>query len=764
MECPEIDCATANTVLAALNEAKAYVGAMAPWLHQASTTYLNAFTSVAEQTQITGAQIERAIWAQGVHSALHDFGSALLDIASVMSAIQDIATGGLKPENALDALNKLDGLYEAYKDAESLSSTLAGTGTPVGDLGSKADAASLTGDFNNDKSTLSDLLSIRSSLREAYNNGGNKALMDAFNNEALTPNSVKSTFRSGGAGGVRDAVTGRGGGSGGFLKGQKPTPWAAVGQIAGRYLKSWSESEKKARAERIKGDYAVLGAEESTQRGLYDARAALLSRMELIDAAQQDYNQPNGRDLLGDIDAAIAALSACMTKAECPLATMSRPTIPAAAATGGNNTFGGALRALDKALAKFNREDRLNPNNMNPNDNCPEEEDDKIKTGGDFSYVPPTFFRYGQDSNTWCRHTPATPSFVPFYFGPTGPSIAAPPTGPGTTTAPPGGPATTATPTGGPASIYKPKTPYNYSSYYPQANISQPSGQPVQWGPVLTSIPAKTTDCPQGNCGGGLFETPKYFSGDCTGGGCPQRIFDPSQTTTADDDKGAPAKTTPRQPSSPTQQPSYFSETTGIKIDFSVVLDSAGSQQSIEGESLKITGLDFSLPPDCTQGCDESKKTDVAAGKGPTQCVTGADGSCSINIEPCEFGSGTACGAGNGAPYYASAFIPEFKQNNSQPTPQTGLQDYTVPVNLVSTPVASSIGAVPGAPTSCGLGSYLCGAVTDQFAVGDFTHYVFMYPATQEQAYLNALGQNAGIYFFEINFCDEKKLPKPKVW
>jgi len=317
MECPEIDCEAANELLKALREAEAYLRAMLPWMQGASGAYVEALGSISGQSQTTATNLSNTIMAQATQRFLHDFGSALLDIASVMSSLQDLATEGLKPENALDALNKLDGLYEAYKDAESLSKTLAGTGTPVGDLGSKADAASLTGDFNNDKSTLSDLLSIRSALRDAYNSGGNKALLDAFNNEALTPGNVKSTFRSGGAGAVRDTLTGRGGGSGGFFKGQKPTPWAAVGQIAGRYLKSYSEGQMQERAQRLAALERDLGAEQAAQTSVYDERREILLRSDAVEG------------LLSQVTSAWQELVGCMDKAKCTPSTLPRTVIPA---------------------------------------------------------------------------------------------------------------------------------------------------------------------------------------------------------------------------------------------------------------------------------------------------------------------------------------------------------------------------------------------------------------------------------------------------
>jgi len=58
MECPEIDCAAANKVIKALEDAKTYVSLMKPWLQDASSLYLGSIQSTSEQGQITGAQCE----------------------------------------------------------------------------------------------------------------------------------------------------------------------------------------------------------------------------------------------------------------------------------------------------------------------------------------------------------------------------------------------------------------------------------------------------------------------------------------------------------------------------------------------------------------------------------------------------------------------------------------------------------------------------------------------------------------------------------
>ncbi|NQV21188.1 MAG: hypothetical protein HQ511_07215 [Rhodospirillales bacterium] len=411
--------------------------------------------------------------------------------------------------------------------------------------------------------------------------------------------------------------------------------------------------------------------------------------------------------------------------------------------------YGAALTALNGLLGDLTLSGELSASKLNPEDNCPEDEDDKYKIGDDYPLVPPTAFRLGQDSNIWCQHQPGAPATVPFYFGPTGPSIVDDDDFDGL-----GGPSISAP--GGPASVYQP--PGGLSTVPqedPRYNMSTPQG----YAPFAYGFPTIPSSCSGSECpSGGLFSTPSILDqlDSCYGSDCPQTTYDQDEDDT---DTSQPTQ----QPSTTPELPSYFSTTTGVKIELSVVLDAAGSQQSVAGQSLKITGMDFGLPPDCTSGCDESTKTDVASNLGPSQCTTGSDGRCTIDVSPCEFGSSAQCGAAS-SPYYVGVNAPEPRFNETGVKPQTGLQDYTIPVNLVSTPMASSIGAVQGTPTGCSLGGSLCDAVTDQFTVGDYTHYVFTYPAADEQSYLNTIGQDPNIEYVEINYCDEKKLPAPKAW
>lgn len=366
-----------------------------------------------------------------------------------------------------------------------------------------------------------------------------------------------------------------------------------------------------------------------------------------------------------------------------------------------------------------------------------EEDDENYKIGNDYEPVPEKAFRIGQDSNTWCQHETGTPTTVPVTFGPTGPSVSDP-TGPN-------GPATTAPPGG----IYS--APED-SPYY---NTSTPVGHT----PYASDFPTIPSSCYESECpSGGLFPTLSILDelDTCYGSSCSPTT--PGQTTVEQGDTPDATTTRPKQPSSTPEQPTYHSTT--VKVKISVMIDTGAGQQVMAGQSLKLFASDFSLPPDCSLGCDESAKTDVASSLGPSQCITGSDGSCTIDVSACEFGSGADCGAGGSYALGANGFDPP--RNETAPQPLTGMPDTTLPVHLVGTPVASSIAAVAGTPTGCSLGSDLCSAVTDQFAVGDFTHYVFGYPASDEQAFLASLGLNPDILYAEPNYCDEKMLPAPR--
>lgn len=233
------------------------------------------------------------------------------------------------------------------------------------------------------------------------------------------------------------------------------------------------------------------------------------------------------------------------------------------------------------------------------------------------------------------------------------------------------------------------------------------------------SAPSSTTGQPSaaasfiGRTGG--YEPPDdNFTGGST----------PSSTTT-----GQPATTT-------TETPSYLSTTVGIKLNVSVVMAAAAGQQAVAGQSLKALGPEFGLPPDCSSGCDESNKTDVAADQGPTQCTTGSDGSCDLDFAGADstqlFGDG-----------FESGDVTQWS------------------TTLDGTPQVSNLVVVAGGLNGCPFSQAVCDQVTDQVQIGDNTHYTVGCPESQQEAVLDQIGQDPNVLYSEPNYCGEKKLPVP---
>jgi len=265
-------------------------------------------------------------------------------------------------------------------------------------------------------------------------------------------------------------------------------------------------------------------------------------------------------------------------------------------------------------------------------------------------------------------------------------------------------------------------------------------------------MPSDSSDCGQWGCGSGLFSGPPACSGsDCTGGSAPPCSGDScggpglALPVTEPGDEGDESTPPPAVPDSTDDPNVPYEGITGMKITVTVRSGVQGQQPTV-GESLKIPGMDFGLPPACSAGCDESSKTDVASGSGPLQCVTGADGRCEIDIPACEYDGSAECTDG------ANGLGDNFQ---------------VFPLTLGSTPTASSIGALKDGmdpAAGCQLGGALCDAVTDRFSIGGQGYFVFAYPADQEAAFLAAIGSDPMILYVEINFCGEKKLPKPVKW
>lgn len=377
MECPEVDCEWAGMLMQDLHSTQVLLRALLHYLGMANTAAMEHLQSISGQSTTTSENLGNAIMAQGVHHFLHNLGSMLLDLASVTSALQDFLTkdpSQIGETEFLEFLENIDGAYEATKDFESVIGTMTNEmldiggsdfnlSTPIGDVTS--DGPSLTGDFNNDKSTLSDIYNIGQDLREIYDAGGD--WRNALRNQ-----------RAGGGG-----------------------PFAAVGQIAGRYLKAYSDSiqqEREARIGQLEND---LGAEAAAQAGAYEDMQRVQTRRFVAE------------DAIAAVMAAKTALQACLSKAGCGARSLYNPVLPDFIEIGPN---GEQIVGWAWALSRIKIElDALRPRlkDLPPlRDNCAEdpEENSYGWFGGDPSE---TEVLIGQESATWCTYTTGGPENTP---------------------------------------------------------------------------------------------------------------------------------------------------------------------------------------------------------------------------------------------------------------------------------------------------------------------------------------------------------------
>ncbi len=377
MECPELDCEWAGMLLQDLHSTQVMLRAMLYYLGMANAAALEHLEANTEASITTAENLGNAELAQGVHSFLHNMGSLLLDIASVASALQDFLSkdpSQISETEFLEFLTNIDGAYEATKDFESAIGTMTNEmldmggsdfnlSTPIGDV--TAGGPSITGDFNNDKSTFTDIYNIGQNLKELHEAGGDWR------------NALR-TQRAGGGG-----------------------PFAAVGQIAGRYLKAYSDTIRQERAARIGQLQDSLDAEGQTQHSAFEDLQAIQTRRFVAE------------DALAAIIAAKAALLACMAKAGCGARSLYNPVLPDFIEIGPN---GEQVVGWAWALSRIKIElDVLRPRlkDLPPlRDNCAEDPEDNSYGwfGGDPSE---TDILIGQDSPTWCTYTTGGPENTP---------------------------------------------------------------------------------------------------------------------------------------------------------------------------------------------------------------------------------------------------------------------------------------------------------------------------------------------------------------
>lgn len=325
LECPEvITCEIAQQLLQSLADAQFFLERLVEWTEKAAQVHFDHFENLAEQENISDENAANLQLAIGLHKFLHDFGSSMLDIASVIGSARDFAedaaNGDLGDMSPTDLLQQLDSAYESMKDLESGMDTLSssvsggeGTGTPLGD----ATTELLGADINDAKSYVSDAANL-----------------------------------------LRDGIE----------KGE--IDWATVGQSLGRFAKGISQEELDARKQRLAELQAGQDAEAVARAQAYlDYQLANARRWKAVDA-------------LAAVTAKRAAITPCLTEL-CGSSSLSRAfsaSVDAAIFTALNGRdplesdgWGDVLRALNPFIDPLTERLKKLPTVENY---CPLPEDD----------------------------------------------------------------------------------------------------------------------------------------------------------------------------------------------------------------------------------------------------------------------------------------------------------------------------------------------------------------------------------------------------
>lgn len=330
LECPVCDCDQAYAAFQALSDMEAYLKAMQPYMKAANESHFAQFKTVAENNIINGKQRDRTIRAIGLHQFYQNFGSMLLDVASIGSFIKETLEGdGLENMSPYEMLDKLDSWYEAAKDLESLANTGAESLTgeeqasPVADLVGGGEYKDM---INDGTSYIADAKSV---IVAALKNGKD----------------WRAALKKDGAA-------------------------AALGQFAGRIAKYYAGKKLQERQQALDELLRDAEAGDLMQANAYIELTRVQLRRQMLD------------DALAAVSAAKAAYQACLGAA-CPPRTMTRPVIPGFIedVPGGTPKFswGKALPWFNEAIARTLP--KMKPVAFTEGD-CPKEKEDP-RTAGD---------------------------------------------------------------------------------------------------------------------------------------------------------------------------------------------------------------------------------------------------------------------------------------------------------------------------------------------------------------------------------------------
>jgi hypothetical protein len=236
----------------------------------------------------------------------------------------------------------------------------------------------------------------------------------------------------------------------------------------------------------------------------------------------------------------------------------------------------------------------------------------------------------------------------------------------------------------------------------------------------------------------------------------------------------------------------------GGKIKATVLAGLGPQAKPIEGQTLKVLGFDFSLPPECKGDiCKTAQRTDVGHDLGVTQCVSGKDGSCTFNNAVADAqAKGVKVSQGYGLDTAGSDIIMEPNtalsganlssidatdsalldgsaneinrnriansnwKGSNRANQLRGIR--TTPTLVNGSPMAQVVATVNNTNGGgCQLGQQLCGRVIDKIRIGNNLNYVLQVPAAQKGSIMDQLASNDTVSGREENNCRKKELLPP---
>lgn len=368
MECPILDCEAAGFFQDKLDKAEDYLKHLLRWLEKANQDHFEHFKSISAQSSLSSqrlAEVQEILAWQGYVMGI---ANAMLDIADIADIFDNYAKdpSKLNPENFEELVNHAWKMDKLIKKVESGSTNVAhglsGEDFPAAYAGLTPDALGLNGsDWNAVKGYTGEILGMVHETRKGLKAG--ESLFDAFNK----PGGARANLLS------------------------------ALGSLASAWGKS-NMADRAAFAQELGRD---LIAEDQAAGQAYNARRKVLLRRDKAEAA------------LAAIQAANAALQACMVKAECPLRSKTRPgnNLPDFIQIGPNGeqieSWGWALGAIQVQLDDVRK--RLGPPFPDLRDHCPTEDDAAYRMGDDFPGGGDLIL-IGFDSPAWCTYQSGNPT------------------------------------------------------------------------------------------------------------------------------------------------------------------------------------------------------------------------------------------------------------------------------------------------------------------------------------------------------------------